>query len=139
MALINPEPVQHDEDYSAQSQQPSYSSPISTPPMKLSTIEGCETPHTTIDDNTYFSEYEPRKNYWDMSSDGTFGGRTKKHSLSSKSLPSGATPQNEKEIEHWNVLSKKSGSVAAYLRSLRADAPESEGHSCHVEKRLKTH
>ena len=43
-------------------------SPISTPPMNVSTIEGWETPHATTDDNTFCSsENEPRRIYWDFS------------------------------------------------------------------------
>ena len=62
---------QHKED-SPQSSEPSDPSPISTPPMNLSTIEGWETPHTTTDDNTFYSsENEPRRVYWDFSPDET--------------------------------------------------------------------
>ena len=68
MAVIQ----QHRAD-SPQSPRPSDPSPISTPPMNLSTIEGWETPHTTTDDNTFFSsENEPRRVYWDFSADETF-------------------------------------------------------------------
>ena len=34
--------------------------------MNLSTIEGWETPHTTTDDNTFYSAGEPRRVYWDI-------------------------------------------------------------------------
>ena len=65
--------MQQDQEDSPQSPQPSDPSPISTPPMNLSTIEGWETPHTTTDDNTfYWSENEPRRVYWDFSADKTF-------------------------------------------------------------------
>ena len=54
--------IQHDQEDSPQSPEPSDPSPISTPPLNLSTIEGWETPHTTTDDNTYYSsENEPRR------------------------------------------------------------------------------
>ena len=43
------------------------------PEMNLSTIEGWETPHTTTDDNTFYSsENEPRRVYWDFLPDETF-------------------------------------------------------------------
>ena len=32
--------------------------------MNLSTIEGWETPHKTTDDNTFYSDDEPRRNYF---------------------------------------------------------------------------
>ena len=65
--------IQQDQEDSPQSPEPSDPSPISTPPMNLSTIEGWETPHTTTDDNTFYSsENEPRRVYWDFSPDETF-------------------------------------------------------------------
>ena len=65
--------IRADEQYSPQSLELSTSSPISTPPMNVSTIEGWETPQTTTDDNTiYSSENEPRCVYWDFSPDETF-------------------------------------------------------------------
>ena len=65
--------IQEDEEDSPQSPEPSDPSPISTPPMNISTIEGWETPHTTTDDNTFYSsENEPRRVYWDSSPNETF-------------------------------------------------------------------
>ena len=64
---------QQDQEDSPQSPEPCDPSPISTPPMNLTTIEGWETPHTTTDDNTIYSfENEPRRVYWDFSFDETF-------------------------------------------------------------------
>ena len=56
MAVIQP-----DEEYSPQSPEPLYPSPIFTPPMNLSTNEGWETPHTSTDNATILSEVEPRR------------------------------------------------------------------------------
>ena len=65
--------IQQDQEDSPQSPEPSDPSPISTPPMNLSTIEGWKTPHTTTDDNTFYSpKNEPRRVYWDFSADKTF-------------------------------------------------------------------
>ena len=65
--------VQQDQEDSPQSPEPSDPSPISKPPMNLSTIEGWETPHTTTDDNTFYSsEKEARRVYWDFSPKETF-------------------------------------------------------------------
>ena len=61
-----------DEEYSPQSPEPSYPSPISTPPLNLSTIEGWETPHTTTDENTFYSEDDTRRIYLDISFGETF-------------------------------------------------------------------
>ena len=65
--------IQQDQEDSPQSPEPSDPSPISTPPMNLSTIDGWETPQTTTDDNTfYLSENEPRRVYWDSLPDEIF-------------------------------------------------------------------
>ena len=61
-----------DEEYSPQSPELFDPSPISTPPMNLSTIEGWETPHTTTDDNTFHCEGQPRRVFWLTSSNDTF-------------------------------------------------------------------
>ena len=54
--------IRQDQEDSPQSPEPSDPSPISTPPMNLSTIEGWQTPHTTTDANTFYSsENEPRR------------------------------------------------------------------------------
>ena len=53
--------IQADEVYSPQSPEPSIPSPISTPPMNVSTLEGLETTHTTTDDATFYSEDDPDK------------------------------------------------------------------------------
>ena len=50
-----------DEEYSPQSPEPSILSPISMPPMNVSTIEGWETTHTTNDDATFYTDDEPRR------------------------------------------------------------------------------
>ena len=51
MAVVNHE---RDDNYSPQS-------PISTPPMNVSTFGSWEKPHTTMADNTFYSSDEPRK------------------------------------------------------------------------------
>ena len=58
--------VDHTEDdnndgYSPQSPDPSDPSPISTPPMNVSTFNSWETTHTTTEDNTFHSSDEPRR------------------------------------------------------------------------------
>ena len=60
------------DEYSPQSPEPSDPSPISTPPMNISTFDSRETPHNTTDDNTFCSEDEPRRVYWTSTLDETF-------------------------------------------------------------------
>ena len=59
--------IRSDDEYSPQSPEASISSPISTPPMNLGATEGWATMHTTTDDNTFYSEVEPRRVSWDSS------------------------------------------------------------------------
>ena len=100
--LVTMAVIRHDQKYSPQSPQPSDPSPISTRPMNLSTIEAWETTHTTTDDNTFYSECEPRRVlvYWDTSPNETFDCNEPRQvsstlSLSStKSLP----PRQKKKL-----------------------------------------
>ena len=48
MAVVNTAEDGYDDNYSPQSPEPSEQW---TPPMKSNTIDGCETPHATTDDN----------------------------------------------------------------------------------------
>ena len=50
-----------DEQYSPQSPDLTITSPISTPPMNVSTIECWETTHTTTDDATFYTDKKPRR------------------------------------------------------------------------------
>ena len=54
----------NNDGYSPQSPDPSDPSPISTPPMNVSTFNSWETTHTTTDDNTFDSDDEPRRIYF---------------------------------------------------------------------------
>ena len=54
----------NNEQYSPESPDPSLPSPISTPPMNVRPYNSWETPHTTTDDNTLYSEDEPRRLHW---------------------------------------------------------------------------
>ena len=63
--------IRADDAYSPQSPEPSIPSPISTPPLNVSTIEGWDTTQTTTDDTTFYTDDEPRRIYWDISSSDT--------------------------------------------------------------------
>ena len=84
--------VQQDQKDSPQSPGPSDPSPISTPPMNLSTSEGWETPHTTTDANIFYpSEHELRRVYWDFSPNATFDSNEPRR-VSFASSPSSTPP-----------------------------------------------
>ena len=64
--------IRMDDEYSPQSSEPTIPSPISTPPMNVSTIEGWDATHTTTDNDTFYTDDEPRRVYLDISSSDTF-------------------------------------------------------------------
>ena len=83
--------IRADEAYSPPSPKPSIPSPISTPPMIVSTIEGWDTTHTTTDDVIIYTDDEPRRVYWDISSSDTFDSNEKRN-VSVASSPSSTPP-----------------------------------------------
>ena len=64
MAVVNTAEDGYDDNYSPQSPEFSEPSLILTPSMNVSTIDGWETPRTTTDDNTFYSDDEPRRIYF---------------------------------------------------------------------------
>ena len=115
--------IQADDAYSPQSLDPSIPSPISTPPMNVSTIEGWDTTHTTTGDATFYMEDEPRRIYRDISSSDNFDSNEPRN-VSVDSSPSSTPPHSTKkkeETQHRDVFSQKGkgGSVAAHLRGMR--------------------
>ena len=91
--------------YSPQSPEPSLPSPISTPPMNISTISGLETPHTTTDDNTfhYSSDNDPRRIYWETSLNETFESNEPRRVYPIASPPSTLTPPPRKLKRNMNL------------------------------------
>ena len=83
--------IQADDAYSPQSPEPFIPSPIATPPMNVSTIEGCDTTYTTTDDATFYTDDEPRRIYWDISSSDTFDSNEPRN-VSVASRPSSTPP-----------------------------------------------
>ena len=114
--------IQQDQEDSPQSLEPSDPSPISTPPMNLSTIEGWETPHTTTDDNTFYSsENEPRRVYWDLSGDETFelNEPRRVYLTGSPSSTPPPPPRQKRRLSMGMSFPQRGGGVAAYLRGMR--------------------
>ena len=68
MEVAHPTAEGFDANYSPQSPELTKRPPISTPTMNLSTTEGWETPHTTTDDNTFYSNDVTRRFYFLLSS-----------------------------------------------------------------------
>ena len=64
IAVVNHTQDDNNNNYSPQSPEPSKSSPISTPPMNVSTFDSWETSHTTTGDNTFYSDDGPQRIYF---------------------------------------------------------------------------
>ena len=103
--------IRGEEEYSPQSPEPSITSPISTPPMNVNTIEGWETTHTTTDDATSCTDVEPRRVYWDISSSDTFdANEPRKVSIASSSSSTPPPPRRQKRnLSSGKSFSKKGG------------------------------
>ena len=115
--------IRADQAYSPPSPEPSIPSPISTPPMIVSTIEGWDTTHTTTDDATFYTDYEPRRVYWHILSSDTLNSNEPRN-MSVASSPSSTPPPSRRRkrklsIGHRDVFSQKGWSVAAHLRVMR--------------------
>ena len=112
MAVIQP-----DQEDTPQSPEPSDPSPISTPPMNLSAIESWETPHTTTDDNTFYSsENEPRRVYWDFSPDETFDSNEPRRVSPAESASSTPPPPpRQKRRLSMGMSFPKKGGVSQHI------------------------
>ena len=106
--LANMAVIRADEEYSPQSPESSIPSPISTPPMNVCTIQGWETTHSTTDDNTFYTDDEPRRVFWDFSSSDTFDSNEPRNvsvALSRSSTP--PPPRRQKGSWAWRCLFPK--------------------------------
>ena len=113
MAIANNTLEANVNNYSPESPDPSVPSSISTPPMKISAFNSRETSYTTTDDDTFHSSDEPRRIYFVPPS---------------PSPPPSPPRRQKRKVEPGNVLSKRRGSAAAHLQSLRSDDPLNKGH-----------
>ena len=94
--------VRVNDAYSPQLPEPSIPSPISTTPMNVSTIEGWDTTHTTTDDSTFYTDDEPRRVYWDISSSDTFNSNEPRN-VSVASSPSSTPPPPRRQTRKLSI------------------------------------
>ena len=107
--------VRVDDAYSPRSPTPSIPSPISTPPMNVSTIEGWDTTHTTTDDNTFYTDDEPRRVYWDISSSDTFDSNEPRNvSVASSPSSTPPPPRRQKRKHSIGMSFPKKGRVSQH-------------------------
>ena len=105
--------------YSPQSPEQLPPSPISTPPMNISTISGLETPHTTTGDNTFYysSDNDPRRIYLETSLNETFESNEPRRVYLISSPPSTPTPPPRKLKRKMNLGMSfpKEGGVSQHI------------------------
>ena len=110
MAVVTQTQDDNDE-YSPQSPEPCDPSPISTPPMNVSTFKSWETPPTTTDDNTFYSLDEPRRVYWTSPLDETFDSKDEPRRIHLLSSPSPPPPPRkmQRKLEMGMSFPKRGG------------------------------
>ena len=108
--------IRQDQEESPQSPDPSDLSPISTPPMNVSTIDDGDTTHTTTDDNTFYSsDNDPRRVYWDLPADETFESSEPRRVYPAGSPPSTLPPPPRRKRRLSIGMSfPKKGGVSQY-------------------------
>ena len=111
MAVANHTEDGNDDNYSPQSTEPSDPSPISTPPMNVSTFNSWERLQTTTGDNTFYSEDEPRRIYWTSPLDKTFysEGQPRRIFLSSSPSPPSRPRKVKRKLEMGMSFPKRGG------------------------------
>ena len=103
--------IQPDKEYSPQSPELSNPSPIATPSMNLSTIEGWESPHTT----TFFSEGELISVFWPISSSKTFNSNEPTQvSITSSPSSTPRPPRRQKRKIRMEISFPKDGRVSLH-------------------------
>ena len=107
----------HDDNdgYSPQSLKPSDQPPISAPPMSVSTFNSWETPHTTTDDNNFYSSDEPRRVYWISSPDETIDSNDEPRRTHVLSSPSPPPPRKIKRKSEKAMSFPKRGGVSQHV------------------------
>ena len=117
MAVVHPTQSTHDDNYSPQSPEPSELSSISTPPMNVSAFRSWETSYTSTDDNTFYTSDEPRRVYWDISSDNDLGNSSvpRNPSVASSPCVTPPPPRAQKRKLSLGMSFPKDGGVSQHI------------------------
>ena len=116
MAVAHPIQSTHDDNYSPQSPEPSELSSISTPPMNVSAFNSWETSYTSTDNNTFYTSDEPRRVYWDLSSDDDLGsGVPRNPSVVSSPCTTPPPPRAQKRKLSLGMSFPKDGGVSQHI------------------------
>ena len=116
--------IRADDAYSPQSPEPSIPSPISTPPMNVSTIEGWDTTYTTTDDATFYTDDEPKRLYWHILSSDTFDPKEPRNvSVASSPSSTPPPPRRQKRKLSIGMSFPKKGGVSQHTCCEACDQP----------------
>ena len=116
MAVVHQTQNTHDDNYSPQSPEPSELSSISTPPMNVSAFISWETSYTSTDDNTFHTSDEPRRVYWDLSSDDDLGSSVPRNpSVASSPCVNPPPPRAQKRKLSLGMSFQKHGGVSQHI------------------------
>ena len=116
MAVVHPIQNTHDDNDSPQFPDPSELSSISTPPMYVSAFNSCETSYTSTDDNTFYTSDEPRRVYWDLSSDDDLGSSVPRNpSIASSPCATPLPPRAQKRKLSLGMSFPKEGGVSQHV------------------------
>ena len=117
MAVVPQTHDTYDDNYNPPSAEPSQLSSISTPPMNVNAFNSWETSYTSTDDNTFYTSDEPRRVYWDLSSDdddlGTSGPRNP--SVVSSLCDTPPLPRAQKRKLSLGMSFPKDGGVSQHI------------------------
>ena len=116
MAVVHPTQNTHDDNYSPQSPEPSELSSISTPPMNVSAFNNWETSYTTTDNDTFYTCDEPRRVYWNLSSDDDLGSSVPRNpSVASIPCVTPPPPRAQKRKLSLGMSFPKDGGVSQHI------------------------
>ena len=116
MAVVHKTQNTHDDNYSPQSPEPSELSSISSPPMNNQHIQQLGDIITSTGDNTFYTSDEPRRVYWDLSSDDDLGSSVPKNpSVASSPCVTPPPPRAQKRKRSLGMSFPKDGGVSQHI------------------------
>ena len=116
MAVVNPAHDDNNDRDSPESPDPSMPSSISTPPMNVSAFRSWETSYTTTDNDTFYTSDEPRRIYWDPSSDDDLGSSLPRNpSVASSPCVTSPPPRAQKRKLSLGMSFPKEGGVSQHI------------------------
>ena len=115
MAVVDSTHDDNNDGYSPESPDPSVPSSISTPLMNVSAFRSRETSYTTTDNDTFYTSDEPRRVYWDLSSDDDLGSSLPKNpSVASSPCVTPPPPRAQKRKLSLGMSFPKDGGVSQH-------------------------